>query len=230
MIYVGLNDRDAAWHDLYKVEISTGERTLPQEHRAISGWIFDHTGNLRLARASTDNGDTEILRVDRRRFTRSTPAPSSRPADRCGSTRTSASTWRRNKGDADLIRLVLFDPATRQGRARGVRSAEAAWTSAAPSSRRSPTSWSARLRGRAHAVYFRDKAFEADYKLLQAEAARQADDRLAARRPRTNSSGWSSRPSDTRAGRALPLRPQDEGADAAVSRSARSSRASSSRR
>ena len=27
-IYVGLNDRDAAWHDLYKVKISTGERTL----------------------------------------------------------------------------------------------------------------------------------------------------------------------------------------------------------
>src|SRR5678815_128566 len=28
IIYIGLNDRDAAWHDLYKVKISTGERTL----------------------------------------------------------------------------------------------------------------------------------------------------------------------------------------------------------
>src|SRR5688500_15663302 len=27
-IYIGLNDRDPAWHDLYKVKISTGERTL----------------------------------------------------------------------------------------------------------------------------------------------------------------------------------------------------------
>jgi Tol biopolymer transport system component len=27
-IYVGLNDREPAWHDLYKVKISTGERTL----------------------------------------------------------------------------------------------------------------------------------------------------------------------------------------------------------
>ena len=36
-IYVGLNDRDKAWHDLYKVEISTGERTLlREEHRAAS--------------------------------------------------------------------------------------------------------------------------------------------------------------------------------------------------
>ncbi len=32
-IYIGLNDRDKAWHDLYKIKISTGERTLhPQEH------------------------------------------------------------------------------------------------------------------------------------------------------------------------------------------------------
>ena len=27
-MYVGINDRDQAWHDLYKVKISTGERTL----------------------------------------------------------------------------------------------------------------------------------------------------------------------------------------------------------
>src|SRR5437588_12744403 len=27
-IYIGLNDRDKAWHDLYRVKISTGQRTL----------------------------------------------------------------------------------------------------------------------------------------------------------------------------------------------------------
>ena len=27
-IYIGLNDRDKAWHDLYKLKISTGEKTL----------------------------------------------------------------------------------------------------------------------------------------------------------------------------------------------------------
>ena len=50
VIYVGLNDRDAAWHDLYKVKISTGERDAgAQEHRTIAGWIFDNSGELRLA-------------------------------------------------------------------------------------------------------------------------------------------------------------------------------------
>jgi len=34
-IFVGLNDRDAAWHDLYKVKISTGERTLVRKNTTI---------------------------------------------------------------------------------------------------------------------------------------------------------------------------------------------------
>ena len=65
VIYVGLNDRDAAWHDVYKVRISTGERTLVRKNtERIAGWIFDLAGNLRLAERVADNGDTEILRVD----------------------------------------------------------------------------------------------------------------------------------------------------------------------
>src|SRR5689334_11937533 len=31
-IYVGINDRDAAWHDLYKVKLSTGDRTLVRKN------------------------------------------------------------------------------------------------------------------------------------------------------------------------------------------------------
>src|SRR5271157_1831707 len=31
-LYVGLNDRDKAWHDLYKVKISTGEKTLVRKN------------------------------------------------------------------------------------------------------------------------------------------------------------------------------------------------------
>ena len=31
-VYVGLNDREPAWHDLYKVKISTGERTLIRQN------------------------------------------------------------------------------------------------------------------------------------------------------------------------------------------------------
>ena len=70
VIYIGLNDRDKSWHDLYKLQISTGERTLIRENTdRIAGWIFDLQGNLRLAQRVQDSGDQEILRVDPSGFT-----------------------------------------------------------------------------------------------------------------------------------------------------------------
>jgi len=70
-LFVGLNDRDKAWHDLYKVRISTGERTLVRKNtERLSGWGFDTSDKLRLAVRSAENGDTEILRVDENAFTK----------------------------------------------------------------------------------------------------------------------------------------------------------------
>ncbi|HEY7785078.1 MAG TPA: hypothetical protein VIB00_10140, partial [Pyrinomonadaceae bacterium] len=52
-IYVGINDRDKAWHDLYKVKISTGERTLVRQNsERITGWVFDLKDQIRLASRS----------------------------------------------------------------------------------------------------------------------------------------------------------------------------------
>lgn len=71
-IYIGLNDRDKAWHDLYKMKLSTGERTLIRqnsENDRITGWIFDWDDNLRLATRSNMDGSNEILRVDKDVFT-----------------------------------------------------------------------------------------------------------------------------------------------------------------
>ena len=71
VFYIGLNDRDKAWHDLYRLSISTGERTLIRKNtERISGWIFDLSGKLRLATRVADNGDQEVLRVDPNGFTK----------------------------------------------------------------------------------------------------------------------------------------------------------------
>ena len=65
ILYIGLNDRDPQWHDLYELHISTGEKTLLRKNtEQIAGWDFDHDGNLRLAERTNQAGDTEILRVD----------------------------------------------------------------------------------------------------------------------------------------------------------------------
>jgi len=115
IMYVGLNDRDKAWHDLYRVRISTGEKTLLRKNTdRIAGWVFDNAGVLRLAVRTTDKGDTEILRVDPTAFTQ---VYSCSVFETCGPLRFSKDNskvyMQTNKGDPDLIRLVLFDPATR---------------------------------------------------------------------------------------------------------------------
>ncbi len=70
IVYIGLNDRDERYHDLYRLEISTGKRTLLRENNDnIARWIFDLDGKLRLASRITDDGGSEILRIDGDEFT-----------------------------------------------------------------------------------------------------------------------------------------------------------------
>jgi dipeptidyl aminopeptidase/acylaminoacyl peptidase len=113
-IYIGLNERDKAWHDLFKVQISTGQKTLLRENKdRLTSWIFDNKDVLRLAMRSAANGDTEILKVDGDKFTQ---VYSCGVFESCGPIRFHKDDKRvymiSNKGDRDLIQLVLFDPET----------------------------------------------------------------------------------------------------------------------
>ena len=65
ILYIGLNDRDPKWHDLYELSISSGSKKLLRKNTdEIAVWQFDDSGTLRLAVRTTKNGDTETLRVD----------------------------------------------------------------------------------------------------------------------------------------------------------------------
>jgi dipeptidyl aminopeptidase/acylaminoacyl peptidase len=113
--YIGLNDRDKAWHDLYKLKISTGEKTLVRKNtERITGWQFDLKGNLRLATRSAENGDTEVLRVDPDKFTK---IYSCTVFETCGPVRFHKDGkhvyFQTNKGaDTNLVSLTLLDPET----------------------------------------------------------------------------------------------------------------------
>ncbi len=64
-IFIGLNDRDTSWHDLYQLDLATGQKTLIRRNTdQLSGWLFDLAGRLRLATRTTSSGEQEILRVD----------------------------------------------------------------------------------------------------------------------------------------------------------------------
>ncbi|HEV3202450.1 MAG TPA: alpha/beta fold hydrolase [Bryobacteraceae bacterium] len=113
IVYIGINDRDKAWHDLYKLKISTGEKTLLRKNTEhVAAWIFDEKGQLRLAARTADNGDQEILRVDADAFTK---VYSCNVFETCDPVRFHKDGKRlylaTNKGDAaDLSALALLDP------------------------------------------------------------------------------------------------------------------------
>src|ERR1700691_4148925 len=113
IVYIGLNDRDKAWHDLYRLKISTGEKTLIRNKtERITGWVFALKGPLRMATRSAENGDTEMLRVDADGFTK---VYSCSVFETCYALQFQPGDQRvyivTNKG-TDLTSLVLFDPQT----------------------------------------------------------------------------------------------------------------------
>lgn len=56
-VYVGLNDRDARWHDVWEIDLATGMRALIYENSGrFGGFNLDWQGRLRLATRSIPNG------------------------------------------------------------------------------------------------------------------------------------------------------------------------------
>lgn len=60
-ILVGLNDRDPQYHDLYRIEIATGERELVQRNDGFAGFLTDDEYNVRFAIRFLPSGTLEML-------------------------------------------------------------------------------------------------------------------------------------------------------------------------
>jgi dipeptidyl aminopeptidase/acylaminoacyl peptidase len=172
VIYIGLNDRDKAWHDLYKLKISTGERTLIRKNsEKIAAWFFDESGQVRLGLHVADSGDQELLRVDAAGFTK---VYSCSVFENCAPIRFNKDGQRvymlTNKGDdADLTGIVLFNPET--GKIEPVDSDPLKKVDFAAAVFSEVTGeLAATVYVEDHARrYFRDKSFESDYKWIQKE-------------------------------------------------------------
>ncbi len=114
IIYIGINERDKSWHDLYKVQISTGTKTLLRENNdRLTGWDFDNAGRIRMANRALKDGTTEILKVDGDKFT---VVYTCGVFEACGAIRFDKEDklvyFQTNKGDRDVTQLVLLDPET----------------------------------------------------------------------------------------------------------------------
>ena len=62
-VLVSLNERDPAFHDLFVVDIDTGERRLVQKNEGFASFIADDDYRVRFAVRFTPDGGKEILRA-----------------------------------------------------------------------------------------------------------------------------------------------------------------------
>jgi dipeptidyl aminopeptidase/acylaminoacyl peptidase len=114
IIYLGLNDRDPRWHDLYELHLSTGEKLLLHRNtERITNWVFDHDATPRLAVRRTETGDKEFLRVDPDGFKVVYTCDVLESCDQQGfDTENKLVYMLTNKGPLNLLELEMLDPAT----------------------------------------------------------------------------------------------------------------------
>lgn len=114
LVWIGLNNRDEAWHDLYQLKLSTGELTLVYENTdRITGYEFDWDDRLRLLSRTDAEGNTVILRKDQDQLvpiyeTSVTEGASIASWDEQNQNIYLVS----NKGDLNLSTLFLMNPET----------------------------------------------------------------------------------------------------------------------
>jgi dipeptidyl aminopeptidase/acylaminoacyl peptidase len=172
ILWVGLNDRDAKWHDLYKLEISTGKLTmLEQNNDRLSAWIFDWDENIRLAFRSPEDGSSELLRKNADgTYTKIYDCAVLESFSPLNFTKDNSKIYMEtNKGNVDLSKLVLLDPKTM------------VVTDVESDPLNKVDFGSVQFSDKTHdmiltsytdsktRLYFKDKSYEADYKFLQSK-------------------------------------------------------------
>ncbi|HPG34050.1 MAG TPA: prolyl oligopeptidase family serine peptidase, partial [Lentimicrobium sp.] len=171
-IYIGLNDRDAAWHDLYKMKLSTGERTLIRQNSAedrITGWDFDWNDKLRLASRANQDGTNDILRVDENGFTPIYTTSIFEQAYTLAFDKDNKRIYMvTNKGDnRNLSQLVLLDPVTmKEELVESDPMQRVDFGSAAFSDVTHELIYTS-YEDDMNRLYFKDKSYESDYNLIK---------------------------------------------------------------
>jgi dipeptidyl aminopeptidase/acylaminoacyl peptidase len=118
-IIIGLNDRDPALHDVYRLNLTTGSRTLIRKNTEnVAGWMTDLKGDLRIGVRQTADGGTELLSIDNGNLTPFYSVTSDESADAIRFTPDGNSIYlTTNKGNSlDKIQLELFDLKTKQSK------------------------------------------------------------------------------------------------------------------
>jgi dipeptidyl aminopeptidase/acylaminoacyl peptidase len=68
-ILIAINDRIPQFHDIYRVNLNTGARALVQENTGYLGFVTDDEYKVRFASRFTEDGGSELFRVESGEFT-----------------------------------------------------------------------------------------------------------------------------------------------------------------
>lgn len=174
VIYIGLNDSTPAWHDLYKMKLSTGERTLIRKNSdndRITGWDFDWDDKLRLASRSNPDGSNDILRVDEKGFTPIYTTTVFEEAYVVSFHKDNKRVYLvTNKGDnIDFKQLELFDPVSLKEEFVESDPLKRVDIREVTFSELSREIIYTSYQDERTTLYFKDKGYEADYKLIKKE-------------------------------------------------------------
>ena len=173
-LYIGLNDRDKKWHDLYKLKISTGEKTLLRQNSdkdRITGWIFDWSDKLRLATRSNEDGSNDLLRVDEKELVPIYHTGPFEEFDPYAFDKENKQFYlATNKGDdRDLKQLALLDPVSMKETFVEKDPLNRVDFGGAEFSDVTKSIINTSYTDEKERLYWKDKSFEADYKVIEKE-------------------------------------------------------------
>jgi len=113
-IIVALNDRDPQWHDIYRVNLTSGERTLLLQHDRFLGVEVDDDLAIRAAIQMTPTGGLELFRPDGNDWTlwQTFPAEDMLTASTAGFDKSGHVLYLRDSRGRDTAALVATDLTT----------------------------------------------------------------------------------------------------------------------
>ncbi len=171
-IVVGINDRDPALHDLYRIHIQSGERELLFENNHnITSWTLDDYGDIKYASRETPDGGREILRLQNGEWEQVYQVEF---GERARMLRLHEDGERiyleTNKGqDVDLSRLVLLDPDAGKKELIEKDPEGEVDFGGAVFSRVTDELLATYYIGEKQRIYFHNEEFEQDYQSIQAQ-------------------------------------------------------------
>ncbi|MEO7266245.1 MAG: alpha/beta fold hydrolase, partial [Ferruginibacter sp.] len=114
IMMIGLNERDPKWHDLYKLNISTGNlEKISDNTDRIGGWVFDWNEKPRLAIRNPEDGSTEILRIEGNGgFTKIYEVGPLESAGPLAFTADNSKLYISSNKGTNFVQLLLMDPKT----------------------------------------------------------------------------------------------------------------------